>query len=72
MERAAENIQLFQVIEVAGDTLRYQAYTATGARYDAFDLIKQTGEANQFIDHSQTLGPELNRENTMPQHPADN
>jgi hypothetical protein len=49
LDRKAENTQLFQVIHVAGDTLRYEARTATGALYDAFHLIR-TGARNRFVE----------------------
>lgn len=58
MERAAENTQLFQVIEIDNDTLRYQAFTATGLLYDAFDIVKQQQAPNLFIERSDQLGPE--------------
>ena len=38
MRRAAENTQLYQIISIDGDTLRYEARTATGELYDAFRL----------------------------------
>jgi hypothetical protein len=41
------------VIRVAGDTLTFRAFTATGQLYDAFRLIKQEGRPNRFVD----LGP---------------
>lgn len=69
MDRAAENTQLFQVIRVASDTLRYHAYTATGDVYDAFDLVKQDDEApNRFIERIEADVPERTHENTVPQH----
>jgi hypothetical protein len=40
LARAAENTQLFQVIRIDGDTLRFRAYTVTGQLYDAFELVK--------------------------------
>ena len=49
LERRGENTQLFQVIRIAGDTLRYQARTATGALYDAFDLLRR-GARNRFVE----------------------
>ncbi|MFY0686752.1 MAG: metallophosphoesterase family protein [Cyclobacteriaceae bacterium] len=50
-DRAAENTQLVQLIEVDGDVLSYQSFTATGELYDAFDLIKQSdGKPNKFIE----------------------
>lgn len=48
--RAAENTQLYQTIEVDGDTLRYEARTATSELYDAFDLIKQKDAPNLLVD----------------------
>ena len=45
LERAAENTQLFQVIRVDGDTLRFRAYTVTGELYDAFELVKEASDA---------------------------
>ena len=50
MVRAAEDTQMFQVITVDGGSLRYEARTATGTLYDAFELKKQAGRPNEFID----------------------
>jgi hypothetical protein len=50
-DRGAENTQLFQVIRVDNDTLHYEAYTAVGELYDAFDLIKgKDGQPNRFLE----------------------
>ncbi|WP_144409333.1 purple acid phosphatase family protein [Pseudoxanthomonas suwonensis] len=38
MAPVAEDTQLFQVLRVDGDRLRYEARTATGRLYDAFEL----------------------------------
>ena len=66
MERAAENTQLFQVVRIDQDTLTYEAYTVTGERYDAFQLIKQAdGAPNLFIEGPIT-SPERTHENTIP------
>ena len=46
--RVAEQTQLFQVIHVDGDTLRYEARTAVGELYDAFQLRKRRGAPNQL------------------------
>ncbi len=51
-KRGAENTQLFQLIEVNGDTLSFAAYTATGELYDAFDLIKQENGPNRVIERT--------------------
>jgi hypothetical protein len=50
MRRAAENTQLYQIISIDGDKLRYEARTATGELYDAFSLHKRPGEINELID----------------------
>jgi hypothetical protein len=39
MRPVAEDTQLFQVLRFDGDRLRYEARTATGRLYDAFELI---------------------------------
>src|SRR5690606_21406038 len=40
LERAAENTPFFQVVSLDGDSLTYEARTATGQVYDAFRLVK--------------------------------
>lgn len=66
-DRAAENTQLFQVIRVDGDTLSYEAYTATGELYDAFDLIKSGDEEpNRFVERQQEAIPARRHDNTIP------
>jgi len=40
LERKAENTQFFQVITIDGDTLTYEARTATGQLYDDFVMKK--------------------------------
>ena len=52
MRRAAENTQLFQVVRVDGDTLRYEAFTARGRLYDSFELIKGRKGRNRLVDLS--------------------
>jgi 3',5'-cyclic AMP phosphodiesterase CpdA len=48
--RTAEGTQLFQVITVNGETLRLEARTALGELYDAFDLHKRPGQANELVE----------------------
>lgn len=50
MRRAAENTQLYQIIEIDGDKLKYESRTAIGTLYDAFELIKKDGQPNEMID----------------------
>ncbi len=48
MVRSGEDTQLYQVITVDGDSLRYRSHTAVGDLFDSFDLIKGEGP-NQLI-----------------------
>ena len=50
MQRAAEDIQLFQVIRIDGARLRFEAYTPTGLLYDAFELRKRPNQPNELIN----------------------
>ncbi len=61
MHRAAENTQLYQIVSIDGDTLRYQARTATGELYDAFRLVKQPGEINKLVDEIPNTPERLNQ-----------
>jgi 3',5'-cyclic AMP phosphodiesterase CpdA len=56
--RAGEDLQLYQIITVDGDTLRYEARTAVNRLYDAFTLEKRDGQANRLVE---SLGPESRR-----------
>lgn len=48
--RRAEDTQLYQIISIDGDELRYDAKTATGELYDAFSLNKRDGQVNELIE----------------------
>jgi len=48
--RRAEDTQLYQIISIDGDELKYDAKTATGALYDAFTIKKRDGQANELIE----------------------
>jgi hypothetical protein len=50
MQRKARNAQLFQIISIEGDKLRYEAYTAAGELYDAFDLVKSGKKPNKLVN----------------------
>ena len=66
-DRGAENTQLVQLIEVDGDQLSYQSFTATGELYDAFDLIKQPdGKPNKFIEKRGYAIDARRHSNTIP------
>jgi 3',5'-cyclic AMP phosphodiesterase CpdA len=59
MKRVAEDTQLYQIIHVDGDTLRYEAKTAAGNLYDAFTLRKQVGKINELIEGSDLMEPRV-------------
>ncbi len=72
LDRKAENTQLFQVIRVDGNTLRYQAYTATGALYDAFDITKGAKKgANRFVERGGSAVVDRRHDNTIPYEDSD-
>jgi 3',5'-cyclic AMP phosphodiesterase CpdA len=56
--RSAEDTQLFQVITIDGDELRYEARTATNRIYDTFTLTKRPGRPNELRE---ALPPEIHR-----------
>ncbi|MES2696970.1 MAG: fibronectin type III domain-containing protein [Verrucomicrobiota bacterium] len=61
--RSAEDTQLYQIIHVGLEDIRYEARTATGRLYDAFTLKKRTGQANELIE---TLPLERRRKPIVP------
>lgn len=65
-ERGGENTQLFQLITIDGDRLQFEAYTPTGALYDAFDLIKtEDGKPNRFVERQDEAIPVRTHEATI-------
>lgn len=50
MERLAEDTQLFQVIQFNEDRIVYEARTATGRLYDAFDIERMNNGATRIVD----------------------
>ena len=59
MRRGASNTQLYQLIHVSGDTLRYEAYTVVDELYDAFELYKGSKGVTIYQDKSPEEVPEL-------------
>lgn len=57
--RTGEDLQLYQVITVDGDQLRYTARTPANRLYDAFTLEKRAGFPNRLVE--QAVGPESRR-----------
>lgn len=52
MQRGASNTQLYQLIKVDGDVLRFEAYTVDDQLYDAFELKKKADGGNLFYDQA--------------------
>ena len=50
MARAGEDLQMYQIIQIDGDTLYYEAKTANGLLYDAFLMTRRDGAPNEIID----------------------
>lgn len=50
MVRIAEDTQLYQVIHIDQNKLRYESRTANGELYDAFELTKEIGMPNQLLE----------------------
>lgn len=49
-KRQAEDTQLYQIIDLEADALRYRAFKATGELYDEFMLRKRDGQANLLVE----------------------
>ncbi|WP_407071464.1 metallophosphoesterase [Pseudoxanthomonas mexicana] len=53
MRPVAEDTQLFQVLRFDGPRLRYEARTATGRLYDAFELVDDGANGKQLIERTE-------------------
>ena len=51
MDPTAEDTQLFQVLRVDGQRLRYQARTATGRLYDDFEILRDARGRKRVVEH---------------------
>jgi len=52
MVTSANDTQLYQIVRVDGDRLRYEAHTATGELYDLFELHKQADGRNVLVERA--------------------
>ena len=52
MVRLAANVQLFQVVSVTREALNYEAFTADGSRFDAFELRRNGSHPTRLIDRA--------------------
>jgi hypothetical protein len=58
MVRKASGLQLYQLIRIDGDRLTYEARTAKGDLYDAFELRKRADGGNDLFEKDSPLPPE--------------
>ncbi|QDS95479.1 Alkaline phosphatase precursor [Roseimaritima multifibrata] len=59
MKRLGEDTQLYQIIHIDGPSLRFEARTAIGELYDAFELRKQENGPNQLIERTPEVSENL-------------
>lgn len=52
MRRIGEETQLYQIVQVEHDRLRYESRTATGRLYDRFELVRGENGTNRLIEGS--------------------
>jgi hypothetical protein len=56
-DRVAEDTELYQRIDVAGDRLTLRSYTATGRLYDDFALERRADGRNRLVSTGELTGP---------------
>ena len=49
-KKLGENTQLYQIIDIEKNNLRFRAFTATGELFDEFLLQKQSNKPNKLIE----------------------
>ena len=49
-KKLGENTQLYQIVDIDGNKLRFRAYDATGKLYDEFLIQKQIGKPNLLLE----------------------
>ena len=58
MAPVAEDTQLYQRVRIDGDTLRYEARTATGRLYDAFSIVGERAAGRSIVEHPEARIPQ--------------
>jgi Purple acid Phosphatase, N-terminal domain/Calcineurin-like phosphoesterase len=53
--RTGANVQLYQVVNVSSQSLRFEARTVTGQLFDHFEITKSRGGRRRFIDRKPQL-----------------
>ncbi|MEQ8485764.1 MAG: metallophosphoesterase family protein [Pseudomonadales bacterium] len=65
-QRIGADRQLFQILHVAADRIGFEARTATGEVYDAFDLVRQPDGSNRLDEWGHRDRPETACGNPTP------
>lgn len=65
-DRQGEDLQLYQMIDVAHDRLRIEARTVTGETYDAFEIERQEDGSNRVIELERSDIPQARCSNPDP------
>jgi len=65
-DRVGEDVQLYQVIHVEADRLRYESRTATGKLYDAFDIEREADGSKRVVVRTDELIDEQSCANPSP------
>ncbi len=66
MERKGEGLQLYQLIHIDGNELRYESHTARGDLFDAFTLVKQANGTTTLIESDAPLLKDENNDKSRP------
>lgn len=53
-DKVAEATELYQVVDVAGDTLKFRTFTASGKLYDGFDLERRA-DGNHMVELNEPM-----------------
>jgi len=64
--RVGEDVQLFQIVHVEADVLRFEARHVTGEIYDAFDIVAGNGAPNRLVERRDERTDEARCENPEP------
>ena len=49
-DRVGSSLQLYQVINIKGDSITFNSYTTSGKIYDSFKIIKQKKKKNKVVE----------------------
>jgi hypothetical protein len=70
LQRVGEDMQLYQVIHLEADRLRFESRTVTGRIYDAFDLEQLADGSNRFVPRAAVDTAETRCRNPLQPRPT--